>query len=71
VWALLDAANRPAWAWALAGRRQVVWLAAILFGVLTLIVGLVVAPVYLVRIRPELAAAESGRVPNSPGGGGP
>ena len=47
------------------------WLAAILFGVLTLIVGLVVAPVYLVRIRPELAAAESGRVPNSPGGGGP
>ena len=32
VWALLDAARRPEWAWALAGRRRVVWLAAILFG---------------------------------------
>ncbi len=68
---MLDAAHRPAWAWALAGRRQVVWLAAILFGVMTLIVGLVVATIYLVRSRPEVAAAEAGRVPNSSAGGGP
>ena len=62
VWALLDAARRPEWAWALAGRRRVVWLAAILFGAMVLIVGLVVSAVYLVRVRPEVAAAESGRV---------
>jgi hypothetical protein len=48
--------------WALAGRRRVVWLAAILFGVFVTVVGLVVSTVYLVRIRPELAAVESGRV---------
>jgi MFS family permease len=62
VWALLDAAGRPEWAWALAGRRRVMWIAAILFGVLTLVVGLLVSVVYLVRVRPEIAAAEQGRV---------
>jgi len=62
VWALLDAAGRPEWAWALAGRRRVMWIAAILFGVLTLVVGLVVSVVYLVRVRPEIAGAEQGRV---------
>lgn len=62
MWALLDAARRPEWAWALAGRRRVVWLAAILFGAMTVLVGLVVATVYLVRVRPEVAAAEDGRV---------
>lgn len=62
VWALLDAARRPEWAWALCGRRRVVWMAAILFGAMTVIVGLVVSTVYLVRIRPAVAAAEEGRV---------
>jgi hypothetical protein len=66
AWALLDAAGRPEWAWALAGRRRVVWLAAILFGGMTLLVGLVVASIYLVRVRPALAAAESGRLPGAP-----
>ena len=55
AWALLDAARRPEWVWALAGRRRVAWLAAILFGALVVVVGLVVSTVYLVRIRPELA----------------
>lgn len=80
AWALLDAARRPEWAWALAGRRRVVWMAAILFGAMTLVVGIVVASVYLLLVRPEIEAAESGRVsdpgsdgrgPNSPSGGGP
>jgi hypothetical protein len=65
-WALLDAARRPEWAWALAGRRRVVWLAAILFGAMTLLVGLAVSAVYLARVRPEVAAAESGRLPGPP-----
>ena len=84
VWALLDAARRPEWAWALAGRRRVVWLAAILFGAMALVVGLVVSGVYLLRVRPEIDAAERGVAApaprrddgrpgssNRPGGGGP
>jgi uncharacterized protein DUF2516 len=62
VWALLDAARRPEWAWALAGRRRVVWMALILFGAMTVLIGVVVASVYLVRVRPAVAAAEEGRV---------
>jgi hypothetical protein len=61
-WALLDAARRPEWVWALVGRRRVVWLAAILFGALVVVVGLAVSTAYLVRVRPELAAAERGRL---------
>jgi hypothetical protein len=71
TWALLDAAGRPEWTWALVGRRRVVWLAAILFGAMTLVIGLAVSVGYLARVRPELVGAESGRLPNSPGGGGP
>lgn len=62
AWALLDAARRPEWAWALCGRRRVVWLAAILFGGLSVVIGLVVSTVYLVRVRPALVAVESGRL---------
>jgi len=62
LWALLDAAHRPEWAWALAGRRQVVWMAAILFGTLTVIGGLVLCTWYLTRVRHEIAAAEDGRI---------
>jgi hypothetical protein len=81
-WAMLDTAHRPEWVWALTGRRRVAWLAAILFGAVVVPVGLVVSLVYLVRVRPELADAETGRLwgspgsgsgpgPNSSGGGGP
>ena len=62
VWALLDAANRPEWAWALAGRRRVVWMAAIMFGVLTVIGGLVISAWYLAQVRPLIRAAERGQI---------
>jgi hypothetical protein len=62
LWALLDAARRPEWAWALAGRRRVVWLAAILFGAMTVILGVVISSLYLLRVRPAVAAAEDGRL---------
>jgi hypothetical protein len=62
LWALLDCARRPQWAWALAGRRQVVWMAAILFGFLSVVGGLVVSGWYLVKVRPEIAATERGPV---------
>jgi len=63
LWALLDCARRPAWAWALADRRQVVWMAAILLGFLTVIGGLMISGWYLLRIRPQVRDAEEGRFP--------
>src|SRR5215203_4093628 len=63
VWALLDCAHRPGWAWALSGRRQAVWMAAILFGLLMVILGIAISGWYLLKIRPEIAAAEEGRIP--------
>jgi hypothetical protein len=62
VWAFLDAARRPQWAWALAGRRQVVWMAVILFAALSVVGGLCVSAWYLAKVRPAIAAAEAGRI---------
>jgi hypothetical protein len=62
LWALLDAARRPQWAWALAERRQVVWMAAIMLGTLTVIGGMLLCAYYLTRVRHEVAAAEDGRI---------
>jgi len=60
LWALLDAAHRPEWAWALVGRRRVAWMAAILFGTFTVIGGLLISAWYLNKVRPTLRAAEHG-----------
>jgi hypothetical protein len=62
LWALLDAARRPQWAWALAERHQVVWMASIMFSALTVVGGMVLSTWYLARIRHEVAAAEEGRL---------
>lgn len=62
LWALLDAARRPQWAWAFAGRSQVSWMAAILLLSFTLVPGVAVSLWYLRRIRPLIADAEEGRV---------
>ena len=62
LWALLDAARRPQWAWALAGRRQVVWMAGIMFSALTVIGGMVVSSWYLAKVRHQIQAAEDGRL---------
>lgn len=61
-WAFLDAARRPSWAWALAGRNQVAWMAMVAIGVVTVVGGLVVSILYLARVRPEVAAAEDGQL---------
>ena len=61
IWALLDAARRPQWAWALAGRSQVAWMAAIIVAALTLIGGIAVSAWYLLKVRPQVADAEDGR----------
>ncbi|MCH7787843.1 MAG: hypothetical protein IH940_00200 [Acidobacteria bacterium] len=63
VWsvvALLDAAGHPAWTWAFAGKSQVFWIALILAGVLSVIGGLIIATIYMRRVRPVLIDAEYG-----------
>lgn len=65
VWALLDAARRPAFAWALAGRNRALWMAAILLGILSVVGGVLISGWYLVRVRPAVAGAEDGRFPSS------
>ena len=62
LWALLDAARWPEWAWALVGRRRVAWMVAIMFGTLTVIGGLFVSLWYLRTVRPQLRAAEAGDI---------
>jgi hypothetical protein len=62
VWALLDAARRPEWAFALAGRSRVVWVAACGIGILFNWIGLTVSAWYLLKVRPDVAAAETGQV---------
>ena len=62
LWAFLDAARRPQWAWALSPARQVVWMVAIPLGVLTVVGGLLISLWYLLRIRPMVAATERGEL---------
>ena len=62
VWALLDIARRPAWAWGLSGHNRVGWMAAVLLGTCSVIGGLVISGLYLLRIRPRVADAEAGRL---------
>ncbi len=63
LWALLDAARRPRWAWALSERHQVVWMAVIMFSAVTVVGGLLVSGWYLTRVRHEVAAIEGGQLP--------
>ena len=63
LWALLDAAKRPQWAWSLADRNRTAWMAAVMVGLCSMIGGLLISGWYLLRVRPVVAAAESGQVP--------
>lgn len=60
VWALLDAARRPRWVWALSRHPQTPWMAAVAAGVLLTVVGLAISLWYLLKVRPDLAAIERG-----------
>lgn len=64
AWAFLDVAHRPGWAWALSGRNRVAWMCAIALGVLTMIGGIAICCWYLLRVRPVIAAAENGVLPD-------
>ena len=62
VFALLDAARRPAWAWSLAERPQAMWMGMILVGTFLSILGIGLSLYYLTRVRPAVAAAENGKI---------
>ncbi len=58
LWAVIDAAVRPQTAWQAAGQSKVLWLILVIATwLLTGILGLVLAIVYLTVIRPKVAAA--------------
>lgn len=60
--AFIDAARRPEWAWALAGRRRVMWMALLIAGGATVIAAPIFALAYFFTARRDVAAAENGRL---------
>jgi hypothetical protein len=62
VWALLDAAHRPEWAFSFVNRSRTAWVAATAIGVLFCLPGVAVALWYLLRVRPQVAGVEAGRL---------
>ncbi len=57
IWAIVDAASRPSGAFAAAGSSKAMWITLIaVFWVLTGLIGLILACVYLASIRPRVAA---------------
>lgn len=62
LFAFLDAARRPSWAWALAERRQAMWMALIGGAAITWVGGAIVAIIYLLTARPAVRDAENGLI---------
>jgi hypothetical protein len=58
VWAIIDAASRPSGAFSAAGSSKAMWLVLIVVGwLVTGLIGIILALVYLVSIRPRIRAA--------------
>lgn len=71
LWAIVDAATRPDWAWTAAGQSKVLWIILPIVGSLSC-VGWILAIVYLAVIRPGVVRAEAqGQSQVPPGYGGP
>ena len=62
VWAMLDAARRPEWAFSFVNRSRTAWVAACAVGILFCGPGVVIALWYLLRVRPQVAGVEAGRI---------
>lgn len=60
--AFVDAARWDSWVWALSGRRRVVWMALIAFGVLSVPVGMLISGTYLIVVRRRLKAIDRGNL---------
>jgi uncharacterized protein YybS (DUF2232 family) len=66
IWALVDAASRPDGAWQQSGQSKVLWIVLLAVGLLVCVIGVVLALVYLIAIRPAVARQQGG-----PGAYGP
>lgn len=60
IWALIDALVRPDVAWQRSGQTKAVWAVVIALTIPLCFVGMVIALVYLIAIRPQVAAAQHG-----------
>ena len=58
IWALVDAISRPVWAFQAAGSNKTLWVVLEVLGIF--ICGLVLSLIYLLAIRPKVAAAQRG-----------
>jgi len=58
IWALVDVLVRPDAAWEQSGQTKVVWAAVVALTIPLCLVGTVIALVYLIAIRPQVAAAQ-------------
>jgi hypothetical protein len=66
VWGLVDAASRPGWAWQRSGQNQTLWIVLMVVGLFTCLVGAALALVYLLAIRPQVAAQSARPDPGPP-----
>lgn len=76
IWALVDAATRPDWAWERSGQNKALWIALLAVGLLLCAIGFVLALVYLLSVRPQVARHQGGAAsppsyPKPPPTGGP
>jgi hypothetical protein len=57
IWAIVDAASRPSGAFSAAGSSKTMWIVLIVVGwLVTGLIGIILAVVYLVSIRPRVRA---------------
>jgi hypothetical protein len=71
IWSVVDAAQRPDWAWTQSGQNKGLWIALpIVFLILCGVVGGILGLVYLLSIRPQVMAAEGRGGPYGGGGYG-
>jgi len=66
IWALVDAAGRPDEAWQRAGQTRALWIVLLALGLVFCMLGLIVALIYLLSIRPQLNRAMGGPPPPYP-----
>ena len=63
VWGIVDAASRPEWAWQRANQSKVLWIFLQAFGFFFAGLGIVLAIVYFLAIRPRVAKAQAASTP--------
>jgi Protein of unknown function (DUF2510) len=58
IWSLVDASSRPDWAWQASGQNKTLWIVLNVVGLV--FCGIIIGLIYLVAIRPKVAAAQRG-----------